>query len=384
MRRVFFILAAVAWLGVYGPAGADVLGVRGAAKPDGARLVVDLSKATNFRAFALQSPARVVVDLPKGAWRAKPSGLALAGVTKLRHGLFRPDIYRLVFDLEEGSAIASARLFPAGSGKKPRLVVDLAHGKRPASKIYGALRPQTKKKVPPAPPKRIIVIDPGHGGQDPGAIGVGGVVEKRVNLAIAKVLGQRLEARGGYKVVLTRGNDVFLRLRERVRRGRKAKAHLFISLHADSHPDPDVSGASLYTLSEKASDREAARLARQANAADLVGGAPLNDGPKEVVGILIDLAQRETKNQSSALADDVLFAMANTTPLLNRPKRSAGFAVLKAPDVPSVLIELGFLSNRDDARRLNSKEGRNQIADAIAAGVVRYFEGANTAHAQRN
>lgn len=384
MRRVFFILTALSWLGATGVAGADVLGVRGAAKQGGARLVVDLSTSTKFRAFALQSPARVVVDLPKGAWRAKPSGLALAGVTKMRHGLFRPDIYRLVFDLEGSSSIAAARLFPASNGKPSRLVVDLLHGKQPVAKIYGSLRPQSRKKAAPASPKRIVVLDAGHGGKDPGAIGVGGVVEKRVNLAIAKSLLQRLEARDGYKVVLTRSTDVFLRLRERVRRGQRAKAHLFISLHADSHPDPDVAGASLYTLSEKASDREADRLARQANAADLIGGAPLNDGPKEVVGILIDLAQRETKNQSSAAADDVLFAMANTTPLLNRPKRSAGFAVLKAPDVPSVLIELGFLSNRNDARRLNSKVGRDQIADAIAAGVVRYFEGANTAHAQQN
>ena len=154
-------------------------------------------------------------------------------------------------------------------------------------------------------------------------------------------------------------------------------------MHADSHPDRHVAGASLYTLSERASDREADRLARQANAADLIGGAPLNDGPKEVVGILIDLAQRETKNQSTAAADDLLFAMANTVPLLNRPKRSAGFAVLKAPDVPSVLIELGFLSNAEDAKRLNSKVGRREIAESIASGVVRYFEGANTAYTQQ-
>jgi N-acetylmuramoyl-L-alanine amidase len=388
MRRVFFIFAILAWAvaltGAQHHAHADVLGVRGAAKQGGSRLVVDLSHAVKFRVFALQSPARLVVDLPKGAWRAKPASLAVAGVTGLRHGQFRPDIYRLVFDLKRSSAIQSAGLLAATNTRKPRLVVDLKYDKRPPSKIYGKLRPKPAGKPKrPATPDRVIVIDAGHGGQDPGATGVGGVVEKRVNLAVARALKRRLEQRRGYKVVLTRQSDIFLRLRERVRRGRKAKADLFIALHADSHPDRHVAGASLYTLSERASDKEADRLARQANAADLIGGAPLNDGPKEVVGILIDLAQRETKNQSSAAADDLLFAMANSVPLLNRPKRAAGFAVLKAPDVPSVLIELGFLSNAEDAKRLNSKTGRAEIADAIAAGVFRYFEGANTAHTQR-
>ena len=388
MQRTFFMLAILALAVLQAaaplPVRADVLGVRGAAKAGGARLVVDLSHAVNFRAFALQSPARLVVDLPTGAWRASPASLAVAGVTGLRHGQFRPDIYRLVFDLKRSSAIQSAGLLAAAGSRKNRLVVDLAYNKHPPSKIYGKLRPKPAGQPQrQALPKRIIVIDAGHGGQDPGATGVGGVIEKRVNLAVAKELKRRLERRGGYKVVLTRSSDIFLRLRERVRRGRKAKADLFIALHADSHPDRHVAGASLYTLSERASDREADRLARQANAADLIGGAPLNDGPKEVVGILIDLAQRETKNQSSAAADDLLFAMANTVPLLNRPKRSAGFAVLKAPDVPSVLIELGFLSNAEDAKRLNSKAGRQEIAESIASGVVRYFEGANTAHTQR-
>ncbi|MEQ9120999.1 MAG: N-acetylmuramoyl-L-alanine amidase, partial [Alphaproteobacteria bacterium] len=200
---------------------------------------------------------------------------------------------------------------------------------------------------------------------------------------VAQAVAAYLEQRPGYKAVLTRDRDVFLRLRDRVRVGREAKADLFVSIHADSHPDRAVSGASLYTLSETASDAEAARLAQSENRADLIAGVAMQEEPPEVVGILLDLAQRETKNQSSAVADDLLFSLAPTQPLLNTPKRAAGFAVLKAPDVPSVLIELGFISNREDAARLNDPNGRDRIARAIAEGVVRYFEGANTARAQR-
>jgi len=228
------------------------------------------------------------------------------------------------------------------------------------------------------------MIDAGHGGVDPGTIGVGRVREKHVNLAVAKKLKKILDSKPGYNVLLTRTKDEFLRLRERVRIGRASRADLFISIHADAHPDPSVSGASIYTLSEKGSDKEAERLAKSENAADLLGGAPLEEDNQEVASILIDLAQRETKNQSMAVADDILFALAPTQPLLRRPKRSAGFAVLKAPDVPSVLIELGFLTNKTDAQRLSRKKNQEAIARAIAAGIVRYFEGANTARSRQN
>lgn len=387
MRRVLLVLAVLCFWAA--PAAADVLGVRAAAKPGGARLVVDLSRTPAYRAFTLANPARIVVDLADTKWRAEGVPPRLAGVAGLRHGAFRPTVYRLVFDLERAAAIVAAQLVPgdAGAGKSGvnrRLVVDLAYGGATKQRQFGDLRfSRPKRQMAPAPrPEpivRTIVLDAGHGGVDPGAIGVGGVVEKRVVLAVAKAVKRHLTKRAGYRVRLTRDRDTFLRLRERVRRGRAAGADLFISIHADSHPDRHVAGASLYTLSEKASDREAARLARAENRADLIGGVTLDEEPNEVVDILLDLTQRETKNQSSTAADDLLFALAGDQALLARPKRAAGFAVLKAPDVPSVLIELGFLSNAADARRLGGEVGRERIARAIAQGVFRYFDGANTA-----
>ncbi len=386
MRRAFFSLALSVLAAA--PAAADVLGVRAAAQPDGASLSIDLSEASSYRVFALENPARVVIDLPKTRWRAgELSHNGDTGVASLRHGLFRPDVYRLVFDLRGIAAVKDATLVPDAKSAGQRLIVSLAYGKTPARGPLGELVPDTRHKPEPAPtpPRRakarVIVIDAGHGGVDPGAIGAGGVVEKRVNLAVAKALKRHIQARPGYEVVLTRNRDVFLQLRERIRLGRAANADLFISIHADSHPSADVSGASIYTLSETASDKEAARLAQSENRADLIGGVALVEEQPEVFGILLDLTQRETKNQSSAAADDLLFALAANQPLLQGPKRAAGFAVLKAPDVPSVLIELGFLSNRQDAARLNSDAGRDQIARSIAEGVFRYFDGANTARA---
>lgn len=387
MRRVLLALAILSLWG--GPAAADVLGVRAETRTNGLGIQIDLDDAPAYRAFTLANPARAVIDFGKTAWKSKGLAGAKGAVAGFRHGPFRPDVYRLVIDLKRQAHIASARLAPSGDGS--RLALDLVYSQAP-SKTFGSLEiskqtaaarlPPSRTPAAPKPVVRTIVIDAGHGGVDPGAIGVGGVVEKRIVLAVAKDVRRLLERRPGYRVKLTRQRDIFLRLRERVRRGRAADADLFISIHADSHPNPAIAGASLYTLSEKASDKEAARLAKAENRADLIGGVELDEEPSEVVDILLDLTQRETKNRSSAAADDLLFALASNQPLLSRPKRAAGFAVLKAPDVPSVLIELGFLSNRKDARRLKSREGRARIARAIAEGVVRYFDGANTARAQ--
>ncbi len=385
MRRILFALVAI--LIFSAQASADVLGVRAAPKAGGARLVVDLGNDLPYRVFALSNPSRVVIDLPKLGWRAQGLPGSDSGVASLRHGLFREDIYRLVFDLKQSAAIHSAGMIAGLNGSGRRLVVDLAYGRAPTRAEFGNLAPGTKAKPTPPPPRRpkdrIVVLDAGHGGIDPGASGYGGVREKEVNLAVARAAKRMLEDLPGYRVVLTRETDIFLRLRERVRLGRAAGADLFISIHADSHPDHAVNGASLYTLSERASDAEAARLARSENLADLVGGGDVVGGGTEVFDILIDLAQRDAKNRSSAAADDLLFALAGTQPLLQSPKRSAGFAVLKAPDVPSVLIELGFLSNREDALRLADRDGRERIARAIVDGVIRYFDGANTARAQQ-
>ena len=383
MQRFVFALVLLAI--VPSLALADVLGLRAAPRGEGLRLVIDLSEPSKFRAFELSEPPRVVVDLPKLAWLTNTLPDKVQGLAGVRYGLFRANVYRLVFDLERSAAIAAANLIPGQQGQGKRLVIDLEYGAKLKGQQFGTFSPLKTSPPPPKPKKEwVVMIDAGHGGVDPGTIGVGRVREKHVNLAVAKKLKKILDSNPGYNVLLTRTKDEFLRLRERVRIGRASRADLFISIHADAHPDPSVSGASIYTLSEKGSDKEAERLAKSENAADLLGGAPLEEDNQEVASILIDLAQRETKNQSMAVADDILFALAPTQPLLRRPKRSAGFAVLKAPDVPSVLIELGFLTNKTDAQRLSRKKNQEAIARAIAAGIVRYFEGANTARSRQN
>jgi N-acetylmuramoyl-L-alanine amidase len=220
----------------------------------------------------------------------------------------------------------------------------------------------------------VVVIDPGHGGIDPGAVGRHKVYEKVITLAMAEQLRKELTRRGRYRVVLTRDKDTFVRLRDRVAIARAAGADLFLSLHADSIANSKVRGASVYTLSETASDKEAADLAAQENKADLIAGMDLTGESTEVTNILIDLAQRETMNHSAAFARILVDDMADLTKFVRKSHRFAGFAVLKAPDVPSVLIEMGYLSNSADEARLLKASYRANLAKAIAEAIDAYFE----------
>jgi len=225
-------------------------------------------------------------------------------------------------------------------------------------------------------PKRTIVIDAGHGGIDPGAESVAGYHEKEITLATARILAKTLEATGRYKVVLTRDSDVYLKLHERVARARAAHGNLFISLHADSAvTDRSTRGASIYTLSETASDTESERYAQRENRADAIGGVDLGDQSDDVAGILVDLTVRETVNDGNRLAGMMVDSLEHKGVMLlpSTPHRSAGFAVLKSPDIPSVLIEMGYLSDMADARALADPHHQQQIAAAIADGVDRYF-----------
>ena len=225
-------------------------------------------------------------------------------------------------------------------------------------------------------PKRTIVIDAGHGGVDPGAESVAGYHEKEITLATARVLARTLEATGRYKVVLTRDSDVYLKLHERVARARAAHGDMFISLHADSAvADRSTRGASIYTLSETASDAESDRYAQRENRADAIGGVALGNQSDDVAGILVDLTVRETVNDGNRLASMMVASLGSHSIMLlpTTPHRSAGFAVLKSPDIPSVLIEMGYLSDMADARALADPHHQQQIAGAIADGVDRYF-----------
>ncbi|KAA0571704.1 N-acetylmuramoyl-L-alanine amidase [Azospirillum sp. Sh1] len=247
----------------------------------------------------------------------------------------------------------------------------------PAQLIPAALPvapPLPDNKPPTVAEKPLIVLDPGHGGQDPGAIGVGGIYEKDITLATAKEVKRQLEATGRYRVKLTRDSDVFIRLRDRVAIGREAGADLFISLHADSISSGDVRGMSIYTLSDKASDREAEMLAAKENRADALVGLDLSGENKLVANILIDLAQRDAMNHSKRFATLALQNLGREVPLIpNRPHRQAGFAVLTAPDVPSALIEMGYLSNQRDIKLLTSSGHRERLGKGLARTIDAYF-----------
>jgi len=230
------------------------------------------------------------------------------------------------------------------------------------------------KPTPPPKPK-LVFLDPGHGGRDPGALGVRGTQEKAVVMAIARELQRELQVGGRYRVLLTRASDSFVALRERVARAQAAKADLFLSLHADAHPDSDVRGASVYTLSEDASDREAAALAARENRADaVVSGVRLADQPDNVARTLVAMSQRGTVNDSRRLADTIVRTFASSgVRLLPRTHRQAGFAVLTSPDIPAALIELGYLSNPQDEKLLTVRQHQIALARALRASVDAHF-----------
>ncbi len=264
-------------------------------------------------------------------------------------------------DVSEKVAALTAPVSPsaAPSVEEPEAAPFGAPPRKPSARRFGG--------------KRLIVIDPGHGGPDPGTIGANGTYEKHVTLAMAKELKRQLEQTGRYKVVLTRERDIFLRLRDRVAFARESSADLFMSIHADSIADGSARGPSVYTLSEKASDREAADLAEKENKADVIAGIDLSHETPEVGSILIDLAQRETMNRSAHFAAGMIGEIRKETTVLRNTHRFAGFAVLKAPDVPSVLVELGFLSNPADEKALLSRAHRTKLAQAIVRATDRFF-----------
>jgi N-acetylmuramoyl-L-alanine amidase len=222
--------------------------------------------------------------------------------------------------------------------------------------------------------RRTVVLDPGHGGIDPGAIGLSGAYEKDLALDAARLVAQLLEATKRYRVVLTRTSDEFVPLPDRVARARAADGDLFLSIHADALPDPGMRGASVFTLSEKASDAQAAALAARENKVDLIAGIDLSRHAPEVSSILIDLARRQTNNQSIRLARRLVDDLGRDVTMLNNSHRSAGFAVLKAPDIPSALVEMGCLSNREEERSLRTPSYRHKVAAGIARSINDYFD----------
>ncbi len=358
--------------------------------PDKTRFVMELSEAPRYRVFALPDPFRIVIDLPELRWASgenegrsdRKGGLIAA----MRFGLFAPGTSRVVLDLRAPGQVGQVFVLPPEGNYPYRLVVDVIPVSRArflaarAAPILSdpPLDPTASAFAPPPKPKAderpTIVIDPGHGGVDPGSRSLTGVDEKKIALAYARELKRQLEARGRYRVVLTRDKDIFLRLRDRVGFAERMAGDLFVSLHANNHNSSRIRGASVYTLSDTASDAEAAALAAKENKADIIAGINLSDQTEVVSKILIDLAQRETMNLSKQFANGLVDEMGKVTKLLGNTHRSAGFAVLKSATVPSILIEIGYLSNKAEERLLRSKKHRIVVSRAIAVAIETYFE----------
>jgi N-acetylmuramoyl-L-alanine amidase len=353
------------------------------------RVVIDLSDQVNYHHIPLGQPPRLAIDLPKVDWALGDDASKAVGLIKgFRFGRPSPGVSRIVLDIAQPFEIDRIFELPPNAGRGHRLVTDLIelpvngavngiiapadpNGPQNAMVI---VRPPAPKPSP-VPERRIIVIDPGHGGVDPGATGSAmKILEKNVALRTGLALRNRLEASGRYHVIMTRHDDRIVRLRDRLKIARESGGELFVSLHADSlRKAPHIRGASVYTLSERASNDEAARLARKENRADILAGIDLSNQEDIVTEILIDLAQRDANNKSIELAEALVQQLGDTTRMARRRRAQAGFVVLKSPDMPSVLVELGYLSNSADEKALADDAHTAALADAVARAIDVYF-----------
>lgn len=366
------------------------------------RLVIEMSEGLQPQVSVLAAPDRVVIDFPEVSWALPMTAVGARGgvIQGYRFGNFSPGRSRMVLDLRGAITVQNAFLIEPRDGKQFRYVVDLEQkplttgqpapaavagpnsfpppvAKNPPPAQVAVIRPTAPVPAAPAKPRRdgryVIAIDAGHGGLDPGTIGKAGTQEKAITLTMARELKARMEATGRYRVVLTRDRDIFLPLRDRVTMARSNGADMFISLHADANPNPNTRGGSIYTLSEVASDKEAELLAAKENKADLIAGMDLSHENPQVTSILLDLAQRETMNYSASFAAMLVSELGKSTQMLGKSHRFAGFAVLKAPDVPAVLFELGYLSNSAEEKLLNQPDYRRKLADSVTRAADRFF-----------
>jgi len=350
------------------------------------RFVIDLTETVEVGAFPLADPYRLVIDLPETQFRLPPdAGREGRGlVAAWRYGLLGPGKSRIVVDLTGPARVDKVFVLPGVDAQPARLVIDLVASDRDTFLADAARAREARAAAatghagPPASTKLgrtrpLVVLDPGHGGIDTGAIGVGGTLEKSITLEFARLLEDKLGETGLFEVRLTRSDDVFIALDERVAAARAIAADLFVSIHADAAPQAYVRGATVYTVSDRASDAEAAAIAAQENRSDVIAGVDLPDTADVVTDILIDLAKRETKTLSNRAAETLVAEMSRTTKLNSNPHRHAGFRVLRAHDVPSVLIELGYLTNRHDEALMLTQEWRVAAADSIVGAVRRFF-----------
>ena len=348
----------------------EVEGVRVWPAPDHTRVVFDLDGAPSHKLFTLNNPNRLVVDLADASTALNVKSLVESStlIRGARSGIRDGDDLRIVFDLTQSVSPRSFVLAPNGQ-YGDRLVLDL-YPENEAATTTVTQKPQQRRSV-------IVAIDAGHGGDDPGAIGSGGVREKTIVLAIAKELNAMFKAEQGFEPVLIRDSDYYVSLEGRPEKARRNQADIFISIHADAFRSPNASGASVYVLSQRGASSEAARwLAESENKSDLIGGVngvSLNDKDDMLKGVLLDLSMTASMRASTATAKAVLSELGGVTKLHKKQVEQAAFVVLKSPDVPSILVETGFVSNPGEASRLSSSSHQKKIAHALYAGVKSYF-----------
>ncbi|AVE06265.1 N-acetylmuramoyl-L-alanine amidase [Pseudomonas palleroniana] len=369
------------------PLGAYATQIRNARlwrSDDKLRLVLDLSGPVQYKTFSLTAPERVIIDLSGAGLAGDFSQLALknSGITSIRSGHFGKNDTRIVLDLAAPMQLNSF-LLPPQDGQGHRLVLDLTNATHAPRLMASETAPPTVASaatVDKAHPKRdiIVVVDPGHGGKDPGAVGSKGQREKDVVLSIAQLLAKRLKREKGFAVKLVRNDDFFVPLRKRVDIARQHKADMFISVHADAAPRLTASGASVYALSEGGATSATARfMAQRENGADLLGATTLlnlKDKDPMLAGVILDMSMNATIASSLQLGSSVLGSLQNITTLHQKRVEQAGFAVLKSPDVPSILVETGFISNTQDAQRLVTARHQQAVADGLFEGLKKYFQ----------
>ncbi|UOM33076.1 N-acetylmuramoyl-L-alanine amidase [Acuticoccus sp. I52.16.1] len=372
------VLAALTALA--GPARATILADSIAVEefPGATRFILTVSGEPHYRAFAVDGPPRLVIDFDEIAFAIDDTPAPAGLIAAFRFGNLTGEAGRIVFDLAEPALLAQHVYLPAIGGRPARLVFDI----EPVGATrfgHAAITASALAKDAPQPTVapaggRVVVIDPGHGGIDPGASTPDGRYEKDLVLAFARRLEARLTTIPGLSVRLTRSDDEFLSLSRRIKLARAFGADLFISLHADAAPQDYVHGATVYTLSERPSDAQAGAIAARENLSDSVSGAIEPDHQEEVSGILADLLRRETKAFSHTFAERLIGALTATVEMNSNPHRSARFRVLMAHDIPSVLLELGYLTNAKDAGRLLDDDWQEEVAVSVAAAVADFFD----------
>ena len=404
MMRLLLLLISMVFISLVPVHADEVKSIRFGDHPNSIRIVMDMTGDMNFAAAMQDNPKRLEIYTPVKDWQINGNPYLKPPFTSIRHEAVPADgLSKIALTMDAPYRIRNAYMLPADSSNpQNRLVIDVEPVPLPVfESVIGvsqgtlAIAGEKKQDInallqsistidstdittqkPQSKPvkKPIIVIDAGHGGQDPGAISPGGIREKNITLSMAKTIADILNKTGRYDARLTRSTDVYIKLYDRVKIARHADADLFISIHADSVGNENTKGASIYTLSNTASDKQTAKLAARENRSDIIAGVDLDDEDPDVSMILLDLSMRETMNQSKSLANTVVQSFTHAgVGTLKGPHRYAGFAVLKAPDVPSILIETGFVSNEAEAKQLLSKNYQNRIGNSLLKSLDQYF-----------